>query len=65
MKPLSKQKWEKIKETENLLNDIRETLQVNTDQIINKINKLVSENDKMKKEIAELSSKDNKTQFPK
>jgi len=57
MKPLSKEEWEKIKEKEKLLNEIGEVLKVNTDQIVNKLNKFISENKEMKKEIARLTDK--------
>ena len=60
MKPVSKEEWEKIKEKENLLNDIGSLLKVSSNQIIDKLNKLISENDELKKEIIELSNKDNK-----
>ena len=60
MKPLSKYEWEKIKEKENLLNEIGSILKVSTNQITNKLNKLISENNELKKEIVELNNKDNK-----
>ena len=60
MKPLSKHEWKKIKEKENLLNEIGSILKVSTNQITNKLNKLISENNELKKEITELNNKDNK-----
>ncbi len=57
MKPLSKKEWEKIKEKERLLNEISEVLRVNTDQIVSRLNRFISENKEMKKEIARLSDK--------
>lgn len=57
MKPLSKEEWEKIKEKEKLLNEISKVLKVNIDQIVNKLNKFISENKEMKKEIARLTDK--------
>ena len=60
MKPLSKKQWEKIKEKENLISEISSILKVNSNQIADKLNKLISENSELKKEIKELSGKDNK-----
>ena len=60
MKPLSKEEWEKIKEKENLLNEIRGILKVSSNQITEKLNKLISENKELKKEIDELSGKNKK-----
>lgn len=57
MKPLSKEEWEKVKEKEKLLNEISKVLKVNIDQIVNKLNKFISENKEMKKEIARLTDK--------
>ncbi len=57
MKPLSKKEWEKIKEKERLLNEISEVLRVNADQIVSRLNKFLSENKEMKKEIARLTDK--------
>ena len=60
MKPLNKEEWEKIKEKENLLNEIRGILKVSSNQITEKLNKLISENKELKKEIDELSGKNKK-----
>lgn len=57
MKPLSKQEWDKVQEKEKLLKEISGVLKVNVDQIASRLSRLISENDEMKKEIAELISK--------
>ena len=59
MKPLSREEWEKIKEKENLLNEVVKILKVSGNQITDKIKKLISENKELKREIEELSRKDN------
>ena len=57
MKPLSKEQWEEIKKKENLINEISRILKVSGNQIAEKLNKLISENSELKKEIKELSGK--------
>jgi len=57
MKPLSRDEWEKIKEKENLLNEVGKLLKVSSNQITDKLKKLISENKELKREIEELSSK--------
>ena len=57
MKPLSKEQWEEIKKKENLINEISRILKVSGNQIAEKLNKLISENNELKKEIKELSGK--------
>ena len=60
MKPLSREEWEKIKEKENLLNEVGRILKVSSNLITDKLNKLISENSELKKEIKKLSGEDNK-----
>ena len=60
MKPISKEEWEKIKEKESLLNEIGRMLKVSSNQIVDKLNKLISENEELKKEISDLNDKHNK-----
>ena len=60
MKPLSKEDWERVKEKEILLKEAGKILKVNSDQIIDRLNKLIAENNELKKEINELSGKENK-----
>ncbi len=61
MKPLSKQEWDKLQEKEKLLKEISGVLKVNVDQITGKLSRLISENDEMKKEIARLLSRNEKS----
>ena len=60
MKPLSIEEWKKIKEKQDLVNEIQKILKVSTNQITEKLNKLISENNELKKEIDELRGKDQK-----
>ena len=60
MKPISREDWEKIKEKEKLLNEVGRILNVSSNQITDKLNKLISENNELKKEIKQLSVKKNK-----
>ncbi|MGI9535158.1 MAG: hypothetical protein ACR2NW_09420 [Thermodesulfobacteriota bacterium] len=60
MKPLTKEDWEKIKEKEFLLKEAGKLLKVSSNHIIDRLNKLIAENNELKREIAELSGKDNK-----
>ena len=54
MKPLSKKEWEKIKEKEELLDKVSSILKVNSSQVLEKINKLLTENDQLRNEIKKL-----------
>ena len=51
MKPLNKEKWEQLKKDEEMLLEIRLLLKVNNSQIMDRIKKLISENEELSQKL--------------